>query len=136
MKYLFAIILCLSINSTLVAQARLYDKGSRFSDGFARLWNPPKDFMTVNPKQYYIDTTGTVVFNEIVHGKFYDPRWIHSGSERFEHRERMKRLQQALPKDPVIVRKGDKYGALTENGQWLLKPVYTSINYHSDKNGW
>lgn len=126
---------------SMAQTARLYDAGSVFKFGFARMVNNDSETTAISEDQegpagwdsnavvaapgkkqdtYYVDTSGRVAFNEIVSGGFLARKdWDTTGSTD----------STLLPTTYyVVVRKGSQYGALRSDGQWVLQPVYDTID--------
>lgn len=146
-KYL-VLLLAFTLNSCISrAQEEVYNAGSHFESGFARLTKPlpkngenqeeskvlpdtTKDLSKTGPdlsmgrnsvQEFYIDTTGQVTFNTILRGGFYN------GKEVTDY---YNTLDSTLLPDQyyVEVKKGNKIGILTSDGRWILKPVYDQID--------
>lgn len=122
MKRIISIPVFLTLICNIYAQQNLYDGGSDFQYGFARLEGNVSDDLSGPAKQkhqYYLDTAGNVVFNYIVKGSFSDKsQWSEMDAD-----------SQLLPQSSyVIVSKNGKLGALTGDGRWLLRPLYDSID--------
>ncbi len=127
--------LAFTLNSCIShGQEQIYDAGSHFESGFARLiQSGPEDqdalgkssssgvdFEVLN-REFYIDTTGEVAFNTVLHGSFY------SGKEVKDYYCKLDPAQ--LPEQYYVeVKKGNKLGILTSDGHWLLEPIYEQID--------
>jgi len=146
-KYLILLFI-FTLNSCIShAQEEVYDAGSHFESGFAKLTNPlpeevnspedteissdtTADWSKTGPnpsmgrnsvQEFYIDTTGQVAFNTILRGALYN------GKEVSDY---YRTLDSTLLPDQyyVEVKKGNKIGILTSDGHWMLKPIYDQID--------
>ncbi|SEA22957.1 GLPGLI family protein [Arachidicoccus rhizosphaerae] len=121
------------------------DGGSAFQFGFARITKKDTLFQKkINDKvetsslnsaveappepgiekiqSFYIDTMGKRAFDEIIEGAFSDRSHLDASELPAQNDTDL------LPKDIVLVRKGQHYGMLTAEGDWILKPEYDSID--------
>ena len=103
------------------AQGTSRGGGSVFRFGFARIEAFPADTAGGRSTEFhYIDTSGQVAFDTIIAGSFGergDPDDPAAGADSI-----------LMPEHFVVVKKGRKTGVLTESGQWILKPLYDSVN--------
>lgn len=93
----------------------VYDGGSTFTRGFARI--------VKGDKHFYIDTAGQYVFDDIAEDE-------NSGYNSFfsKDSEPVATEQDALPTEFVRVRKNNRTGVISSYGKWLLEPVYDDID--------
>ncbi|ANH83131.1 hypothetical protein A8C56_21020 [Niabella ginsenosidivorans] len=97
------------------AQDSLYDGGSPFVLGFARV-EKGKDY-------YYIDTLGRYAFDRFLNGSTLllsdENGSLHEGDSTL------------LPENTLLVSRKGRLGLLSPEGKWLLQPEYDSIDTRS-----
>lgn len=89
----------LPVLSSVNAQISVYNGGSLFGNGFARVIS--------GARYFYIDTAGKYAFDR------YDDQNTYS--------------TEKLPRGSRKVIKGNKYGIITDSGRWILPAVYDKI---------
>ncbi|NLR57863.1 hypothetical protein HGH93_07115 [Chitinophaga polysaccharea] len=97
------LISCLLLTSQAMAQ-----QASIFQYGFARVAD--------NNKTWYIDRKGAKAFDEII-GYWHPVSVTAEGNLQVDEKEQM-----------LLVRQNGKTGAVTNEGEWLLPPVYDTIS--------
>lgn len=113
---LIVIILVFVSHSRSTAQDSLYDGGSRFVCGFARIEKGAQTF--------YIDSSGKTVFDTILNITDYYSLPFDESTEINTEEE----SQELLPEKFVLVSLKGKTGVLTTHGKWLLRPLYDTID--------
>ena len=103
MKINIWLISCLLFTCQAMAQ-----QASIFQYGFARV--------TGNNKTWYIDRKGAKAFDEII-GYWHPVSVTAEGNLQTSEKEQM-----------LLVRQNGKTGAVTDQGEWLLPPVYDTIS--------
>lgn len=116
-KFLIGLTLyCCATVTTRAQTVIVYDGGSRFVCGFARLEKGNSHF--------YIDSLGHYAFDDVLDAD------SNYGSGMFDEEGNSDTDADTtmLPKNYVLVSKKGKLGALSSRGKWLLQPVYDSID--------
>lgn len=129
MKTLIVVTIFLATVLTASAQKIIYEGGSCFNTGFARVESlvqaDPGNSSLWKREQYYIDTSGKRVFDQIISGQFYTPEELKSYFPTTAGDSGL------LPEGIVMIQKESKFGVLTGDGKWLLQPLYDSIGTES-----
>lgn len=115
MKHLALFLLLIPIFQKPFAQQKtqaVLESGSAFINGFA--------FIKGRDKSYYIDTSGKKAFDQVT-GVFHPVDSVHLTGDGYQT------ITYNKSKTHFIVLSNGKAGLIDNKGQWLLKPIYSSI---------
>ncbi|SFF02579.1 WG containing repeat-containing protein [Chitinophaga sp. CF118] len=115
MKQILMIIALIAISiCKSAAQDSLYDGGSTFVCGFARIEKGNNHF--------YIDSLNNIAFDDILNATDFSTSSFNGINEDTS--------LYILPERFVLVRKNGKSGVLTTQGKWILEAKYDTIDTH------